>query len=42
MFNDKWSDHFDSSKHLYYIAAMPDAAEYTIASIDASNVYRRF
>ena len=34
---DKWSDHFDSSKHLYYVAAMPDATEYTIASIDASN-----
>ena len=31
-----WSDHWDSSKHLYYIAAMPDATEYTIASIDAS------
>ena len=34
---DEWSDHFDSSKNLYYIAAMPDATEYTIASIDASN-----
>jgi hypothetical protein len=34
---DAWRDHFDSSKHLYYIAAMPDATEYTIASIDASN-----
>jgi hypothetical protein len=33
---DLWSDHFDSSKHLYYIPAMPDATEYTIASIDAS------
>lgn len=35
MFND-WNDHFDSTKQLYYIAAMPDATEYTIASIDAS------
>ncbi|HET9823701.1 MAG TPA: discoidin domain-containing protein, partial [Chitinophagaceae bacterium] len=33
---DQWRDHFDSSKHLYYIPAMPDATEYTIASIDAS------
>jgi hypothetical protein len=31
-----WYDHFDSSKKLYYIPAMPDATEYTIASIDAS------
>lgn len=31
-----WSDHWDSSKQLYYIPAMPDATEYTIASIDAS------
>jgi len=31
-----WSDHWDSSKSLYYIPAMPDATEYTIASIDAS------
>ena len=30
-----WSDHWDSSKQLYYIPAMPDATEYTIASIDA-------
>jgi len=35
MYNE-WSDHFDSTKNLYYIAAMPDATEYTIASIDAS------
>lgn len=34
-YND-WSDHFDSAKNLYYIPAMPDATEYTIASIDAS------
>ena len=33
---DQWYDHFDSAKNLYYIAAMPDATEYTIASIDAS------
>jgi hypothetical protein len=36
LYND-WSDHYDSSKNLYWIAAMPDATEYTIASIDASN-----
>jgi len=34
---DEWGDHFDSFKHLYYIPAMPDATEYTIASVDASN-----
>lgn len=33
---NKWDDHFDSVKNLYYIPAMPDATEYTIASIDAS------
>ena len=33
---ERWSDHWDSTKQLYYIAAMPDATEYTIASIDAS------
>jgi hypothetical protein len=31
-----WADHYDSIKNLYYIPAMPDATEYTIASIDAS------
>jgi hypothetical protein len=31
-----WKDHFDPVRHLYYIPAMPDATEYTIASIDAS------
>ncbi|MCU0370676.1 MAG: hypothetical protein MUC31_04630, partial [Bacteroidales bacterium] len=31
-----WSDHWDEAKNLYYIPAMPDATEYTIASIDAS------
>ncbi|MBL7698999.1 MAG: discoidin domain-containing protein [Chitinophagaceae bacterium] len=31
-----WYDHYDSSKNLYYIPAMPDATEYTVASIDAS------
>ena len=35
MYNE-WSNHFDSTKNLYYIPAMPDATEYTIASIDAS------
>lgn len=35
---NQWKDHhWDSSKQLYYIPAMPDATEYTIASIDASN-----
>lgn len=33
---NQWADHWDSSKQLYYIPAMPDATEYTIASIDAS------
>jgi hypothetical protein len=33
---EAWYDHYDSSKMLYYIPAMPDATEYTIASIDAS------
>jgi len=33
---NQWDDHWDSSKNLYYIPAMPDATEYTIASIDAS------
>jgi hypothetical protein len=33
---DDWSDHWDPAKNLYYIPAMPDATEYTIASIDAS------
>src|SRR5687768_4651541 len=31
-----WYDHYDSSKNMYYIPAMPDATEYTIASIDAT------
>jgi hypothetical protein len=31
-----WLDHYDSSKKLYHIPAMPDATEYNIASIDAS------
>lgn len=34
---DAWEDHYDAAKQLYYIPAMPDATEYTIASIDASN-----
>ncbi|MEO7992275.1 MAG: discoidin domain-containing protein [Chryseolinea sp.] len=33
---DGWYDHWDADKKLYYIPAMPDATEYTIASIDAS------
>jgi len=33
---NQWTDHWDSSQNLYYIPAMPDATEYTIASIDAS------
>jgi len=32
----EWIDHYDPRKNLYYIPAMPDATEYTIASIDAS------
>ncbi|MBK8291740.1 MAG: hypothetical protein IPK96_13220 [Flammeovirgaceae bacterium] len=31
-----WDDHWDVAKNLYYIPAMPDATEYTIASIDAT------
>lgn len=35
---NQWADnHWDSSKNLYYIPAMPDATEYTIAAMDASN-----
>ena len=33
---NQWEDHWIPSKNLYYIPAMPDATEYTIASIDAS------
>ncbi len=36
LYND-WDDHWESSKNLYWIAAMPDTTEYTIASVDASN-----
>src|SRR6185436_15657133 len=36
MVYNKWADHFDTTRQLYYIPAMPDATEYTIASIDAS------
>jgi hypothetical protein len=32
-----WSDHYDTSKGLYYIEPLLDATEYTISSIDASN-----
>lgn len=33
---NRWADHWDSSKNMYYIEGMPDATEYTIASIDGS------
>lgn len=33
---NQWSDHWEETKQLYWIPAMPDATEYTIASIDAS------
>jgi hypothetical protein len=33
---DKWKDHYDQSKGLYFIAPIADATEYSIASIDAS------
>jgi hypothetical protein len=33
---DGWNDHWDTTKHMYWIPAMPDATEYTIASIDGS------
>jgi hypothetical protein len=36
-YNQWTNNHWDSSKQLYYIPAMPDATEYTIASMDASN-----
>lgn len=32
----QWDDHWETAKKLYWIPAMPDATEYTIASIDAS------
>lgn len=31
-----WDDHWEEAKKMYFIPAMPDATEYTIASIDAS------
>lgn len=31
-----WYDHYDSTKKMFWIPAMPDATEYTIASIDGS------
>lgn len=31
-----WYDHYDSAKNMFWIPAMPDATEYTIASIDGS------
>ncbi len=33
---DAWYDHWDSTRNLYYIPAMPDATEYNIAGVDAS------
>ncbi len=33
---NRWDDHYDFSKGLYYIMPLLDATEYTIASIDAS------
>lgn len=33
---EDWKDHWDESKNMYWIPAMPDATEYTIASIDGS------
>ena len=33
---NQWTDHWDAAKDMYYIPAMPDATEYTIASIDGS------
>lgn len=33
---NQWNDYWEPDKQLYWIAAMPDATEYTIASIDAS------
>ena len=31
-----WNDHWEEEKQMYYIPAMPDATEFTVASIDAS------
>jgi hypothetical protein len=33
---NEWSDHYDSTKSLYYIQPLKDATEYSVASIDAS------
>ena len=33
---NQWSDHYDSTKRLYWIEPLLDATEYTISSIDAS------
>ena len=33
---NKWADHWDNTKNMYFIPAMPDATEYTIASVDGS------
>jgi len=34
---NKWDDHFDKDKKLYYIEPLLDATEFTISSIDATN-----
>jgi hypothetical protein len=33
---DKWNDHYDNNKSLYWVEPLADATEYTISSIDAS------
>jgi hypothetical protein len=33
---ERWSDHYDAAKGLYFIEPIADATEYSIASIDAS------
>jgi hypothetical protein len=33
---DKWNDHYDTNKSLYWVEPLADATEYTISSIDAS------
>jgi hypothetical protein len=33
---EKWNDHYDNSKSLYWVEPLADATEYTISSIDAS------
>jgi hypothetical protein len=33
---EKWNDHYDNTKSLYWVEPLADATEYTISSIDAS------